>query len=136
MKTTFHHAGRTIRKTVGLAGQVSYEVTGAEHSFTLVGSAYGTPGPVTIVLENYQDHVSAAHRFGDVFDLAFVRRWIDDEDEAKALLNEALRTPSAIDLACPACNAQPGKPCTAPTDTSHRAVGWMHASRCEAANNH
>lgn len=37
--------------------------------------------------------------------------------------------PAPIDRRCPACNAAPGKPCTAPTDASRRPVGWHHLSR-------
>jgi hypothetical protein len=37
--------------------------------------------------------------------------------------------PAPIDTRCPACNAAPGSPCTAPTDTSRRPVGWIHSAR-------
>lgn len=37
--------------------------------------------------------------------------------------------PAPIDRRCPACNAAPGRPCTAPTDASRRPVGWYHLSR-------
>jgi hypothetical protein len=37
-----------------------------------------------------------------------------------------------ITKVCPACNAQPGKPCTTPTDTGRRAVAWFHYARSEA----
>ena len=40
-----------------------------------------------------------------------------------------IRPTAPIDRRCPACNANPGEPCTAPTDTSRRPVGWLHASR-------
>lgn len=33
---------------------------------------------------------------------------------------------------CPACNAQPGRPCTQPTNTGRREVSWVHDAR-EAA---
>lgn len=33
------------------------------------------------------------------------------------------------DVVCPGCNAQPGKPCTQPTDTGRRPVTWMHLTR-------
>lgn len=33
---------------------------------------------------------------------------------------------------CPACNAQVGKPCTAPTDTGRREVRWYHYARQRA----
>jgi hypothetical protein len=36
------------------------------------------------------------------------------------------------DMVCPACNAQPRKPCTQPTNTGRVAVRWYHLSRVEA----
>ncbi|QKY79991.1 hypothetical protein PQD13_gp79 [Gordonia phage Clawz] len=30
---------------------------------------------------------------------------------------------------CPNCNAQPGHPCTQPTDTGRRNVTWFHNAR-------
>jgi len=35
-------------------------------------------------------------------------------------------------VACPNCYAQPGKPCTQPTDTGRTPVQWVHLAR-EAA---
>lgn len=35
----------------------------------------------------------------------------------------------ARDVTCPNCNAQPGQPCTQPTDTSRKAVAWVHSAR-------
>jgi hypothetical protein len=35
----------------------------------------------------------------------------------------------ALTVACPACNAQPGQPCTVPTDTSRKLVSWVHLAR-------
>lgn len=32
---------------------------------------------------------------------------------------------------CPACYARPGEPCTTPTDTGRRNVGWFHYAREE-----
>lgn len=36
-------------------------------------------------------------------------------------------------VVCPNCNAQPGQPCTQPTDDSRRAVNWYHLAREGAA---
>lgn len=40
---------------------------------------------------------------------------------------------SPLDVACPACNAEKGKPCTAPTNTGRRIVAWFHHSRTDLA---
>lgn len=32
---------------------------------------------------------------------------------------------------CPNCHAGPGRPCTQPTDTGRRDVGWFHTSRTD-----
>jgi hypothetical protein len=34
---------------------------------------------------------------------------------------------------CPVCNARPGHPCNAPTDTGRRNVRWYHYAREELA---
>lgn len=34
---------------------------------------------------------------------------------------------------CPACNARPGEPCNAPTDSGRRNVTWHHLAREDAA---
>lgn len=36
-------------------------------------------------------------------------------------------------VACPACNALGGMPCTTPTDTGRRPVAWVHNSRADLA---
>lgn len=36
--------------------------------------------------------------------------------------------------ACPACQAPPGRPCSAPTDSGRRDVDWFHNSRIDLAN--
>ena len=36
---------------------------------------------------------------------------------------------AGLSRTCPVCNARPGWPCTAPTDTGRRVVAWMHMSR-------
>jgi hypothetical protein len=43
------------------------------------------------------------------------------------------RTRAARAVACPACYAPAGEPCTQPTDNGRRAVGWHHLSREDAA---
>jgi len=35
-------------------------------------------------------------------------------------------------VACPACHATAGEPCTAPTDTGRRIVRWVHVARGDA----
>lgn len=37
-------------------------------------------------------------------------------------------------VACPACQAKPGQPCTRPTDTGRVAVNWFHLRREDEAN--
>lgn len=32
-------------------------------------------------------------------------------------------------VVCPNCNAQPGQPCTQPTETGRRNVQWIHYAR-------
>lgn len=34
---------------------------------------------------------------------------------------------------CPACNASPGDPCTAPTTTGRVKVSWVHDARRDLA---
>jgi hypothetical protein len=36
------------------------------------------------------------------------------------------------DRVCPTCNAQPGEPCTQPTNNSRRPVRWYHFKRIES----
>lgn len=36
-------------------------------------------------------------------------------------------------VACPACQAPAGEPCTQPTDNGRRVVRWAHLSREDAA---
>lgn len=38
-------------------------------------------------------------------------------------------TLNPVELVCPNCNAQPGEPCTQPTDVDRKAVTWTHLSR-------
>jgi hypothetical protein len=39
-------------------------------------------------------------------------------------------------VTCPACNAQPNKPCTQPTDKSRTPVSWCHLSRHDVIYEH
>jgi len=36
-------------------------------------------------------------------------------------------------VACPACSAPPGRPCTVPTDAGRRDVTWVHHARQDLA---
>lgn len=76
-----------IRRTNGVAGQVAYAVTttysgpagdpiGDPTTTTFVGSIYGQPGPIVMILgDGYQTHVVDADRFGSTFDAEWVRRF-------------------------------------------------------------
>jgi hypothetical protein len=46
-----------------------------------------------------------------------------DQDEPAVVLT------GPIARVCPACQAQPGKPCTQPTENSRRPVTWFHLMR-------
>lgn len=37
------------------------------------------------------------------------------------------------EVACPACLARPGEPCTQATDTGRKPVTWFHVSREDLA---
>lgn len=41
--------------------------------------------------------------------------------------------PDPRTVACPACNAQPSQPCTAPTVEGRRPVSWVHMARQDRA---
>lgn len=125
MNTT-HHAGRTIRESRGLAGARIFEVTSVDHTFSLQGSAYGSPGPVVMIVGQMQEFVSAPHRFGDTFDVNYIKRWIDTEDEARATM---VSPDSPMAIVCTTCNAGPGKSCSQPTENGRRTVAWFHAAR-------
>lgn len=45
---------------------------------------------------------------------------------------QAVRGLGPKSVACPACGAQPGQPCNAPTDGSRRDVTWFHIKREDA----
>lgn len=58
------------------------------------------------------------------------KRKPDPVDEAR----EAARVSVLpIESSCPACQAHPEEPCTAPTDTSRRPVRWFHHARVSLA---
>lgn len=68
-----------IRKSVGVAGQIRYNVTRTtehgEHKSAFVGSVYGTPGPVAcVVMSGVQFFVTEPARFGDIFN----RKWVEN----------------------------------------------------------
>lgn len=44
-----------------------------------------------------------------------------------------MTTTNPRQITCPACNAQPGHPCTAPTTNGRREVTWVHSSRTDEA---
>lgn len=131
MTTITQYAGRKIEERRGIAGQIAFTVvTDHLHYFQLVGTDYGTPGPVTLIVGGIQSHVTAADRFGERFDIEYVKRWIDAEDGVR----ETVENPKPRDVVCPTCNAQPGEPCTQPSNTRRIAVTWMHLSRHDAVS--
>lgn len=74
----------SIRKTGGIAGQVSYTATvryedeGPE-VVTFVGSVYGAPGPVVMQTEGNPEglFVNDPIRFGSEFNTTWVRRFFN-----------------------------------------------------------
>lgn len=131
MTTIHRYAGRRIEERRGVAGQIAYTVvTDHLHYFQLVGSDYGTPGPVTLIVGGIQSQVTAASRFGERFDLEYVKNWIDIEDAARRSMTDT--KPGQV--VCPTCNAQPGEPCTQPSNTRRIPVKWMHLSRHDAVS--
>jgi len=72
-----------VTETFGLAGQVSFGITYPDGSqATLVGSTYGTPGPVTLLIEGWsgQQNVAKPVRYGDQFNDEWVTRFITNEE--------------------------------------------------------
>lgn len=66
----------------GIAGQVAYDVTCDDgSSCTFVGSEYGSPGPIVIILNDpdMQCRIDYPGRFGDKFDREWVERFFSDE---------------------------------------------------------
>lgn len=132
MTTIHQYEGRKIEERRGVAGQLAFTVVSDHlHYFQLVGTDYGTPGPVTLIVGGIQSHVSAAERFGSTFDVEYVKRWIDSEEAVRATM---IPLKKAIDVTCPNCQARPGEPCTQPSNTKRIPVTWMHLSRHELAN--
>ena len=78
-----------VRKTRGVAGQVAYSVdvttttyphddgvtVSDESTVLLIGSTYGSPGPVVMSSGGYQTFVTDCHRFGDEFDESWAYRF-------------------------------------------------------------
>lgn len=70
----------SLKRTDGIAGQIQYDVTVRYESGTyqhrLIGSAYGTPGPVFVIFEGgAQVRVDSPQRHGDTFGAEWVRRF-------------------------------------------------------------
>lgn len=124
----YQHAGRTIMVQHGVAGQIQYNVSGGVHEFALVGTVYGSPGPVTMISKDLSAHVSAADRFGSQLDLDYVKAWIDAEDADRASL--VATSPDQVE--CPACRSPRGERCTQPTSTGRTDVKWFHLAREDA----
>jgi hypothetical protein len=76
--------------------------------------------------ENYSEAINERDRF--VVAIRHHRLTQAHNSEVCPLCEPAWK-PAPIDRRCPACNAAPGRPCTAPTDASRRPVGWYHLSR-------
>lgn len=84
-ETTVHD----VRRWGGIAGQVGFNVdvttctyphdegefVSDEYVVRLVGSTYGSPGPVVLVWQGDESFVIDAHRFGEVFDEAWAYRF-------------------------------------------------------------
>lgn len=86
-ETTVH----AVRRHDGVAGQVAYsvdvttstyphdedagETVTDESQLVLVGSVYGSPGPVVMVTGPVQVFVTDPSRFGDTFDRAWAYRF-------------------------------------------------------------
>jgi hypothetical protein len=71
-----------IRADFGIGGQVAYTATEADGRRTVfVGSTYGTPGPVAVVIsEGFQSFVTEPERFGSIFN----REWVGQFLAARA----------------------------------------------------
>lgn len=85
-ETTVHD----VRKSGGIAGQVAFhvdvttttypheegETVTDESTVVLVGSVYGSPGPVVLVVNSDQQmFITDPGRFGEVFDAAWAYRY-------------------------------------------------------------
>ena len=80
----------TIRKALGIASQVAFTVTYSDGSKAqLVGTSYGMPGPVTLLMEGWvsQQRVTEPERFGAKFDVEWVKNFVLNR-EAQAALDE------------------------------------------------
>lgn len=86
-ETTIHD----VRKSGGIAGQVAFhadvttttyphndeegETVTDEYTVHLVGSVYGSPGPVVLVSHGVESFVTDPARFGETFDAAWAYRF-------------------------------------------------------------
>ena len=72
-----------ISKVIGIAGQLSYTArvsySGEEPMMVeFVGSAYGSPGPITMITRATQAHVYDPGRFGEKLNEEWVRRFFGE----------------------------------------------------------
>lgn len=70
-----------IHRRNGVAGQVAYRVTvdhgpdnGGQTTCELVGSTYGSPGPV-VMITSVQSFVTDPGQYGETFDRDWIRRF-------------------------------------------------------------
>ena len=93
-----------LKLEVGLAGQVSITVhtrwESGDMVTAFVGSRYGSPGPIIMIMGEAQIVVDAPERFGERFDAQWVRRFYEsDPAENHAFAHRH----SPDDQACPNC---------------------------------
>ncbi|ALY10635.1 hypothetical protein FDH86_gp100 [Arthrobacter phage Tank] len=95
-----------LKLEVGIAGQVSVTThvrmtsSGTEHVTGFVGSRYGSPGPVIMIMGHAQIVVVEPERFGQRFDAQWVRRFYDSDPADN---HEFAHRHSPDDQACPNC---------------------------------
>lgn len=54
------------------------------------------------------------------------------ESAVREMLDEANKGDSPLAIVCPNCQAAAFEPCTQPTDTGRKIVGWFHHARTDA----
>lgn len=68
----------SLRLRYGVAGQVSYlaevDYGGEKSQVQFIGSAYGTPGTIIMIVNDNQTFVQSAGRFGE----RFGRKWVEN----------------------------------------------------------
>lgn len=72
-----------VTETFGLGGQVLFNIAYPDGSQAmLVGSASGTPGPVTLLIEGWSGRLNVPKpgRYGDQFNDEWVTRFITNEE--------------------------------------------------------